>query len=120
MRLKHVGETAVARRDQGSRIQPRAPARTTRALLADLGANALPVPADGKAVSPDDPARVWSDRRKHPRAVGTTLEEQFAEVCRLVPAADLADLRREVLDGREAGSAVEGPHKVADIADAPG
>jgi crotonobetainyl-CoA:carnitine CoA-transferase CaiB-like acyl-CoA transferase len=65
------------------------PARAAGALLADLGAQVVQVPADGGAISADDPARVWSDRRKWLRAVGAAPADQATEVRRLLPAADV-------------------------------
>ncbi len=65
------------------------PARAAGALLADLGAQVVQVPAGGGEISPDDPARVWSDRRKWRLAVGAAPADQVAEVRRLLPAADV-------------------------------
>jgi CoA-transferase family III len=44
--------------------------RTVGGLLADLGAEVVQLPAHGSAPGPEDPARVWSDRRKVVRGVG--------------------------------------------------
>jgi crotonobetainyl-CoA:carnitine CoA-transferase CaiB-like acyl-CoA transferase len=63
--------------------------RTAGALLADLGAEVVQIPAAGDAVSPDDPARVWSDRRKWLRGVGSGPDERLAEVRRRLPGADV-------------------------------
>ena len=63
--------------------------RTAGALLADLGAEVIQVPVAGRSVSPEDPARVWSDRRKVLRSVGSGPGEERAEVRRLLPLADV-------------------------------
>jgi crotonobetainyl-CoA:carnitine CoA-transferase CaiB-like acyl-CoA transferase len=64
-------------------------ARTAGALLADLGAKVVQVPVGGDAVRPGDPARVWSDRRKWLRGVGSSPAERLAEVRKLLLAADV-------------------------------
>jgi crotonobetainyl-CoA:carnitine CoA-transferase CaiB-like acyl-CoA transferase len=64
-------------------------ARTAGALLADLGATVVQVSAGGDAVSPGDPARVWSDRRKWLRGAGSAPAERVAEMRELLPAADV-------------------------------
>lgn len=63
--------------------------RTAGALLADLGADVVQVPVSGDAISRDDPARVWSDRRKRLQGVGSASQARLAEVRRLLPGADV-------------------------------
>jgi crotonobetainyl-CoA:carnitine CoA-transferase CaiB-like acyl-CoA transferase len=63
--------------------------RTAGGLLADLGAEVVQVPADGNAPDRADPARVWSDRRKVVRGVGSTDRERLSELRRLIGGADV-------------------------------
>jgi crotonobetainyl-CoA:carnitine CoA-transferase CaiB-like acyl-CoA transferase len=63
--------------------------RTAGALLADLGAEVVQLPADGSAPERDDPARVWADRRKVVRGAGATDRERLIELRRLLGGADI-------------------------------
>jgi crotonobetainyl-CoA:carnitine CoA-transferase CaiB-like acyl-CoA transferase len=75
--------------------------RTAGALLADLGAEVVQVPVAGDAVSPGDPARVWSDRRKWLQGVGSGPAERLAGLRGLLPGADvfISDLPPGRLEG---------------------
>src|SRR6516165_684279 len=68
--------------------------RTAGGLLADLGAEVVQVPADGNTPDRADAARVWSDRRKVVRCMGSTGRERLSELRRLIDGADvfLSDL----------------------------
>jgi crotonobetainyl-CoA:carnitine CoA-transferase CaiB-like acyl-CoA transferase len=70
-------------------------------IWSDRGAAVVQVPAGGDAISPADPARVWSGRRKRPLGTGTGAGQRITEVRRLLSAADLfiSDLPPGRLEG---------------------
>jgi crotonobetainyl-CoA:carnitine CoA-transferase CaiB-like acyl-CoA transferase len=74
--------------------------RTAGGLLADLGAEVVQLPAGGDAPDRSDAARVWSDRRKVIRGIGSTDRERLAELRRLLDCADvfLTDLTPGALE----------------------
>jgi crotonobetainyl-CoA:carnitine CoA-transferase CaiB-like acyl-CoA transferase len=74
--------------------------RTAGALLADLGAEVVQLPADGSTPDRADPARLWSDRRKVVRGIGSTERDRLVELRRLIGCADvfLSDLAPGALE----------------------